>query len=272
LARLLCRVSSLLFLVATVHASVSGDLRICPRKSPLLNPALRLCAAVLDDEAVTESWEPWAYPPYCVGDGRVDRTHRAQQDDLDDLADVEETSDEAQEGEEIKYCLYTSTFFGNHGISILARPEAAAEAAETVWSTYHSSFPDRTTVQYLNPEPACEVVDMPDKGGKGVVARRRIRRKETFLVDYAAITGDLDLWGFASQYEGHELLEMAADQLVDPDAVRTMSHGAGGEGVEAVMRSNTFRTYLNGVSQKALFPKISVRSPPFARVTRRPLG
>jgi len=246
------------------QAGATGSPGACPRKSPLLNPGTRFCAPVLDDKTATKSWDPWAYRPHCVGRGRDKKSQLEPLDELEDLTDAgdgqEEETEEKEETE--KYCLYTSTFFGDHGISVLARPEAAAEAAETVWGVYHSSFPDHNTVQYLNLEGACELVDMPHKGGKGVVAKRRIRRKDTFLVDHAVITGDLDLWGFAAHDEGHDILERAAEQLVHPDAARTLSHGAGGDGVEAVMRSNTFRTYLNGVAQKALFPKISVRRTP----------
>ncbi|KAH8890657.1 hypothetical protein GQ53DRAFT_603754, partial [Thozetella sp. PMI_491] len=157
-----------------------------------------------------------------------------------------------------KYCLYTNSFFGEYGVSILARPTAAAKAADILRSAYHSAFPSQETVKYLNLEPAHIVVDMPDKGGKGVIATRHIKRKETFMIDYSAIVGDLNIWGSVSQKEGYSLLDQAAEQLVDSKLVLALNKGAGGHGVEGIIRANTFRTYLNGVPQKALFPNISV--------------
>ena len=111
----------------------------------------------------------------------------------------------------------------------------------------------------MNKEPACRVIDMPDKGGKGVVATRRIKRAETFMVDYAAVIGDLSIWGSISERDGRPLLERAAEQLVSPEIVTDLSRGAGGQGVEGVIKANTFRTFINGVPQKSLFPRISVR-------------
>lgn len=187
--------------------------------------------------------------------------------DPDELTD----SHSLDEGEKTKYCLYTNTYFGDIGISILARPADAPRIAELLLDVYHSAFPSPGTVQYLNLTPAYEIVDMPHKGGKGMVATRRIARKETFLIDYAAITGNLNMWGSVSLSGGRELLEATAEQLLDADQVKTLSHGAGGEGMEGVLRSNTFRTALHGIPQKMLFPKISVRLA-LCPSMRRPCG
>ncbi len=266
----------------------------------------------LEDESdAARTWEPWAYPPRCVvrhlreaagggggrdGDkrkGQDKRDYRAGQDGQDGqdgqedgTANLEDKAGRAQDGgkgKKTRYCLYTNTFFGEGGISLLARPEAAADAATLLLDAYHSSFPSPETVQHYHdyydsgsaasssssfssaaPAPAYRVVDMPDKGGKGVEAARPIRRRETFLVDHASVVGDLGMWGSVSQSEGRDLLELAAEQLVNPGSVRSLSRGGGGgaQGVEGVIRANTFRTFLDGVPQKALFPKISVEFPP----------
>jgi len=211
--------------------------RICPQKESVLAPGARVCPLAVDDNSPPHQWQGiWAYPPYCVFEN-----HGGDPDK-----------------ERARYCLYTNTFFGEYGLSILARPEAAANITSRVLDAYHSVFPSPATVENLNAQPAYRIVDMPEKGGKGVLATRPIKRTETFMVDYAAVVGDLNIWGSVSEREGRPLLELAAERLVSPASVTQLSVGAGGEGVEGVIKANTFRTFMNGVPQKTLFPRISV--------------
>jgi hypothetical protein len=158
----------------------------------------------------------------------------------------------------IKYCLYTFNDFGDYGISVLARPEAASSALSTIQATLDTDWLSQKQIRGLNLEPAFKVVDMPEKGGKGVVATRQIDQLETFMIDYAAIIGDLDIWGSVPEKEGRELLELAAEQLANPDPVLALSRGKNGRGVEGIIAVNTFRTHLDGKPQKTLFPIISV--------------
>ncbi len=229
---------------------------ICPRKQSILSSSRQVCSLALDDKSAPSTWEPWAYRPTCVVENRQDKRPNLG---VGDDVKYEGGKLQAGDGNRIKYCLFTNSFFGEYGISILARPEAAANAASILWDVYHSTFPSPETVPNLNLEPAYRVVDMPEKGGKGVVATRHIKHRETFMVDYAAIIGDLHMWGSISQKEGHPLLDRAAEQLVDSSHVTTLSRGAGGDGVEGIIKANTFRTYLNGAPQKTLFPRISVK-------------
>lgn len=169
-----------------------------------------------------------------------------------------------------KYCLYTDTTFGPHGLSLLITPEAAAAAQPVISAAYHSLFPDNATVQHFalgsgDRNPAYKVVDMPDKHGKGIVATRRIAKRDTFLVDWAALSGDLELWGSVPMREGKSILDLAALQLPDPEAVTGLSRKGADEDagvVEGVIAVNTFRTYLDGAPMKTLFPLISVRRCP----------
>ncbi len=59
------------------------------------------------------------------------------------------------------------------------------------------------------------------------------------MVDYAAIVSDLAIWGSVSEKEGRPLLDQAAEQLVDPRHVTELSRGAGGDGVEGIIRANS---------------------------------
>ncbi len=208
-------------------AADSASTAICPRKQGLLSLGRQLCPLVLDDQsAAAPPWEPWTGRPHCVAENRK---HGGRDKTLGDdggvRADKMQQQATVRDGDNriAKYCLYTNSFFGENGISVLARPEDAASAAGGIlWNAYHrSSFPSAETVQYLGEldPPAYHVVDMPDKGGKGVVATRRIRRLETFMVDHAAITGDLRMWGSVTQRDGRPLLDRAAEQLIDPEVV-----------------------------------------------------
>jgi len=213
----------------------------CPQKQVVLAPGPGICPLAVNENSPTRHWQgTWAYPPYCVFENR-----------------------QVSPGEQkIRYCLYTNTFFGEYGISILAQPEAAANATSLVLGAYHFALPSPERVQKWNAKPAIRVVDMPEKGGKGVVAMRHIKRAETFMIDYAAIVGDLNIWGSISEREGRPLLDLAAQQLACPDLVLELSRGAGGPGVEGVIKTNTFRTFMNGVPQKTLFPRIAVSVSP----------
>ena len=142
----------------------------------------------------------WTYPPRCVAENRKG----------------------VPDAERARYCLYTNTFLGEYGLSLLARPEAAANVTSLLLDAYHSAFPNLRTVSNFNDEPSYKVVDMPDKGGKGVVATRHIKRTETFIVDHAAIIGDLRMWGSVSEKDGRALLDLAAKQLVLPELVTDM--------------------------------------------------
>jgi len=238
---------------------------VCPLKLGVLSPKQQYCPRPTDDASTSALWHPWEFRPYCITENKrgdrvsllVDKKDGAQ----DELKQGEPVPSTTKHDGKVKYCLYTNSVFGDNGISILARPEAAASAAGIIRDLYQSTFPSQETVQHLNLKPAFKVVDMPEKGGKGVISTRRINKLDTFMVDYASIIGDLNMWGSVSQIDGQKILDRAAEQLIDPERVLSLSRSVGGGGaVEGVIRANTFRTHLEGVPQKALFPTISVES------------
>src|SRR3569833_82315 len=241
----------------------------CPRKEIGFHTSERICSIPIDESASTESWTPWTHRPFCVslGDELDDPGHgqttNAEQDE-DGLED--DTREEATEGPPlIKWCTFTSSYSGNQDNSKMARPEAGANVASLLREIYNSDFPSRQTVKFLNLEPAFTVVDIPEKGGKGLVATRHISSLETFLVDYPSIIADASIWGAVSVTQGIQLLHHAAEQLAYPDEVLRLSQGRGsiiGDPVDAVLRTNTFRVQMGGGPQKVLYPVISVRIHP----------
>ncbi|KAF2273065.1 SET domain-containing protein [Westerdykella ornata] len=167
-----------------------------------------------------------------------------------------------------KYCVYTSQTAFINGISILTTPSLAALAAEHLDEEPLSIFftPDQFDEWSSQPRP-WEIVDIPGKD-KGVVATRKIRKYETFMVDQAAVMVDLEMEKGVGLKEGMRLLKVAVDRLKRPEVVREMSGrhaGALKEGEvavegrveEDVMMTNAFGTSLGEGSFRGLFPLVS---------------
>lgn len=158
------------------------------------------------------------------------------------------------------YCVFTDSTFGPNGISLIASPESASSLAPTLHQIYHSAFPSKTSARNLNLEPAFEIQHVPGMG-KGLVATRHIKAKETFLIDYASLvvrTGFLEevqqdmMWG---------MLDEAVSRLVDPSVVRRLDRmGRAPNVVEDVLQTNTFNSDLDVGRSFVVFPLISVCS------------
>ncbi|KAK7755497.1 hypothetical protein SLS62_002429 [Diatrype stigma] len=240
--------------------------RECPTKiHASLQPHGRFgCALALDEETVGPhsqpvDWSPWTHPPECLATNAHSNV--------------------------TKYCLYTNSAHGHYGVSLIATPETAANAAEML-DDFNADFlrpigsqinvPRRsgngTAVQDGtrasdgnnddNDRPY-EVVDMPGKG-KGVVARRRIARAEVVMVDFASIVLDLAFPRAVRRLDGYDLLDQAVRQLGDPERVlnlaRKREHPP--NMVEDVLRTNSFHFELDEKPHMALFADIAVESPP----------
>lgn len=158
------------------------------------------------------------------------------------------------------YCVSTSSHFGSSGLSLIADPQAASSLAPILNGIYHSSFPSPASTRNFILEPAFEVQDIPGKG-KGLVATRHIKAKETFLLDHAALVVQDS---FAQDVIGEErrgLLNEATDRLVDPSAVTSLgTSGESGDVVEDILKTNNFKSELDIGRSSVLFPVISVRS------------
>lgn len=159
------------------------------------------------------------------------------------------------------YCVFTSSHFGSNGLSLIADPQAASSSTPILADIYHSSFPSSSSARNLNLEPAFEVRDVTGKG-KGLVATRHIKAKETFLLDSASVIVEDS---FTQNMRGDErwrMMSEAVDRLVDPGVVTGLgTMGKSENAVENVLQTNNFKSELNIGRSSVLFPLISVRHP-----------
>ncbi|KAH7066402.1 hypothetical protein BKA63DRAFT_585461 [Paraphoma chrysanthemicola] len=189
---------------------------------------------------------PWSHPPHCTTSQHL--THLGQ-----------------------KFCIYTSNTTGPYGLSLILKPRDAVRATEYLGANPLESFLTRRQAEemYLGGKQPWEVVDMPGKD-KGVVATRRIRRFETFMVDQAAVVVDMDLEKAVRKGESNAMLKLAVERLRAPSVIRDMSakHNDGkdeedemdaeeGRLEEDIMKTNAFGSMVVDVSTRALFPLIS---------------
>jgi hypothetical protein len=189
-----------------------------------------VCSRLIDDEAGYEptNWTPWTHRPYCFN---------------------------ATNYPSIKYCVYTDSCYGNHGISIITTPRIAAHSNSILDDPEVSGLAGLD----LEVDPPYYVADVPGKG-KGVIASRLIKKGEQFMVEFASMMASTAFPGSVKQAQGYRLLHRATDQLVEPERVLTLGRSSttGADIVEDVMRTNSFAADLAGVPHMALYPKISV--------------
>jgi len=252
-------------LVASQEASSMNWARsTCPSKLTYFQQPNPKCTSILDDETGGPSWDPWSQKPYCVSASATIIMGSNVDEDFDEIP----IDDDEEFGNlrSPRVCVFTNSYFGNHGISVLAEPEIAALIGTKIQESYYSGFPSADTVYKLNLEPpAYKIVDMPEKGGKGIVATRHIARADTFIVDYTTIAADALIWaGKVTEARGLELLRRAFDQLVDSESVLGLSRHRFAENDDVdelaaeVMATNSFMLERPWWKQKTLYPEISV--------------
>lgn len=191
-----------------------------------LNRAKPTCSTSLLQGFGTKpnQWFPWTHRPYCA---------------------------------DTPYCVFTNAHFhGNQGVSIITTPELAASTLNKLEETFTAPFQ-----QPKSSGPLYEVVDMPGKG-KGAVAKRKIRRGEKFMVDYAGLIADTAFPGATKLEAGKKLLDTAVDQLPRGQAIRSLAKSTNTTErvVEDLLRTNSFGMTLEKRNIMALFPEISVGS------------
>ncbi|KAF2006394.1 SET domain-containing protein [Amniculicola lignicola CBS 123094] len=189
-----------------------------------------------------------------------------------------------------KYCVYNYNRVKGQPITIITTPNTATNIieSETLDEEPIEIFISRKQQDdWLEGEvkPAYEIVDMEGKD-KGVVATRKIKKYETFMIDTVLVASDLDLDKAVIRAKRAEELALGVDRLPDPSVVRSLSARAGkkkakkeenadkdakadGEGKESdieeavgelemrVMRTNAFGIQAQGVGMKGLFPEVS---------------
>ncbi len=149
-----------------------------------------------------------------------------------------------------KFCVYTNARHGARGLSLLVTPETAADSANYLNKPLNRPLFDPSSL---------EIVDIPGKG-KGVVARRRFKRYEQIMLDYASLVVDIALASEVPVEAGYSLLHTAVNQLSDPKSVLELgqSNDYSRDVVENVLRTNAFHTILGGEPHMALYPAVSV--------------
>jgi hypothetical protein len=167
-----------------------------------------------------------------------------------------------------EYCVYTSNTTGPHGLSLIIQPSFAQEAAKNLNGNPVTSFLTQADAErlYLQGQP-WKIVDMPDRGGKGVIATRKINQYDTFMVDQAAVVVDLSAEQALTGEQNGILLNKAVDQLLVPGMIRDMSSAHGGKKIgnwtegrleEDIMKTNAFGGNLGDTQIRTLYPLISV--------------
>ncbi|KJR87495.1 uncharacterized protein SPSK_01700 [Sporothrix schenckii 1099-18] len=241
----------------------SMDIRTCaPRiPAPLQRHGRFLCPSALDEATARasgpSSWSPWTHLPVCARASQEGDEEEEEDDDDDEMED-DDGDDEDGNGDDAptQFCVYTNHRHGIGGLSIVTTPETAA-ASMAVWDEALPAPPELAR----NASLAYTVVDVPGRG-KGVVATRRIRQYEAFMVDYAALAVDLRVAGGAvPRDEGYRLLGTAAGQVSDPARVLGLAqtNTVARHPVENVLRSNAFHTALgaNADDHMALYPDLA---------------
>jgi hypothetical protein len=242
-AKMRSSISVLIFLLAIQYATATvGVLDI----NNLLQPDLQQTLQSPSDEHL---YAPWSHKPHCATSTYLPTL-----------------------GQE--FCVYTSNTTGPHGLSLIFSPDSAKAATQHLGDNPLSSFltQDDAETLYLLGQP-WKIVNIPGKA-KGVVATRKVRKYETFMVDQAAVVVDMEAEKALSGEVNRGLLMRAVEQLLVPGMIRDMSaahagldsHDGGEDGGDEeegkleddIMRTNAFGSTVAEVESRALYPLISV--------------
>ncbi|KAK3904118.1 SET domain-containing protein 5 [Staphylotrichum tortipilum] len=163
------------------------------------------------------------------------------------------------------YCVFTNADFQGpgRGVSIIDEqpPKANANTTPAVFSISRllSSAPIHTQGP-KHSSPSYEVRDIPGKG-KGLVATRKIRRGEVFMVDYVAVVADGRFPTRVRRAQGRRLLAEAIERLPMGKEVLSLARSSSDPenvpAVEDVMKTNSFSVEIDGGEYMALFPRIA---------------
>lgn len=107
--------------------------------------------------------------------------------------------------------------------------------------------------------PAYVIKDIPGRG-KGLVAKRPIRKWEVVLVDFPAMLTHVDVFDSVDSETRGDLLEQAVQQLPNhqQDEVLSLARSTGGEPIEDILKTNIFGVELDlEIPHSGLFPTAS---------------
>lgn len=171
-------------------------------------------------------------------------------------------------------CVFSQASFRNgHGLSLVTMSDVVSDLLDQGTLDERdqhdldgsSSPPDIVPGPVLDPKtriPAYEVRNLPGKG-KGVIALRRIKQNETFLLDYPAVLVSWDLIGLSWTKTQEFLLESALNQLPE-DARRRVLGLSKASLVPDLPLCDLFKTNIcglwlsTGAPHVGLFPEFAV--------------
>lgn len=165
-------------------------------------------------------------------------------------------------------CVFCHPSFRNgHGLSLVTASEVVSDLLNQgvlderdQYDPHGSSTPgDIVPGPVLDPEtgvPAYEVRDLPGKG-KGVIALRRIKRNETFLVDHPSILVTWSLIGLDWTKVQESLLENALNQLPNDTKKRVLGLSKANL-VPGLPLSDLFKTNICGLLLGAGTPHVGL--------------
>ncbi|KAK3384895.1 hypothetical protein B0H63DRAFT_494124 [Podospora didyma] len=176
-------------------------------------------------------WSPWSHRPECI---------------------------DAPDGKGTKYCAFTNSRHGRRGMSVVTKPEIAADIVGILDQPVDATVPGSEDVRIQTTSPY-RIVDVPGKG-KGVIATRLIKRHEQIMIDYASLLVDISFATAVPAWTGYRILHAAVNQLSDTDSILDLgqSNGQASDAVENILRTNAFHTMLGGEPHMALYPMVSL--------------
>ncbi|KAM7192440.1 SET domain containing protein [Rhypophila sp. PSN 637] len=205
----------------------------------------RTCPLPIDDTTAQEdnplSYSPWSHIPTCV------------------MADPKLSARKSVPTR--KYCVFTNSHHEARGVSIITTPETAASMISLLDEKTNSTAALMSRSKELAFDPPWKIMEMPNKGGLGVIATRKIKRYEEIMIDHATMLLDIKFASVVLAFKGYRLLHLAADQLRDPDSIYSLAKSTemAADEVENVVRTNSFSTTLGGdEDHMAIYPLVSV--------------
>jgi hypothetical protein len=105
------------------------------------------------------------------------------------------------------------------------------------------------------------MVEMEPGNGKGVVARRLIRKGEAIMVGHPIVIGRMRFTKAVNPEQGRKLVAEAVERLSkeSKEEVLALARSSGSEvAVEDVLKTNIFGIEVGGSKHCGLFPSLSV--------------
>ncbi|KAM7212239.1 hypothetical protein V8F06_012375 [Rhypophila decipiens] len=202
------------------------------------------CPLPIDDTTAQEdnplSYSPWSHMPTCV------------------MADPKLSA--RKNVPTRKYCVFTNSHHEARGVSIITTPETAASIIALLDEKTNSTAALMARSKELAFDPPWKIMEMPNKGGLGVIATRKIKRYEEIMIDHATMVVDIKFASVVLAFKGYRLLHLAADQLRDPDSIYSLAKSTemAADEVENVVRTNSFSTTLGeDEDHMAIYPLVS---------------